>query len=305
MNNTNYNLQASESVSEIHSESISDTAYATGGADTGTTATPYTKSKQEKKRKTVSPLQMDLSQPQKKNKAESELSDESDTDTASENSSVTSCIDMADIRHGQLTEAEGTMIGDSNVHFLSMPMNPGDIVTVASELKSIMRPEIQDLIRTEHCDFKEEIRKVVREAVTETVGELTDSFKEEIKTLRAENDALKKANSELQERVSLLEIANDDHEQYSIRNCLRIGGIPVQANEDTDDIVLDIAQQLDVDVSIAEIDRSHRVGKITKKTGISLLNLLRIGVDKSFIRCVRNSEKTPIRVCLLFLSMKT
>ena len=42
---------------------------------------------------------------------------------------------------------------------------------------------------------------------------------------------------------------------------LRIAGIPESLGEDTDEQVLDLAQDIDVDIFLSDIDRSHRVGK--------------------------------------------
>ena len=72
--------------------------------------------------------------------------------------------------------------------------------------------------------------------------------------MRLENDQLK-------QRVTKLETLADDTEQYSRRNCQRITQISESTDEVTDEIVLKIADIIDVKLSPSEIDRSHRVGK--------------------------------------------
>ena len=52
----------------------------------------------------------------------------------------------------------------------------------------------------------------------------------------------------------------DDLEQYSRRSCIRISGIDEVTDENTDEIVLQLAKRLDVELNPSDIDRSHRVG---------------------------------------------
>ena len=59
-----------------------------------------------------------------------------------------------------------------------------------------------------------------------------------------------------------LEKAVDQGEQYSRRNCLRITGVPEEATENTDEIVLKLAFDLGTDIRLSDIDRSHRFGRI-------------------------------------------
>ena len=51
----------------------------------------------------------------------------------------------------------------------------------------------------------------------------------------------------------------DIAEQYSRRNILRISGVEEKADEVIDDIVLQIAEVCGVDLSLSDIDRSHRL----------------------------------------------
>ena len=52
----------------------------------------------------------------------------------------------------------------------------------------------------------------------------------------------------------------DDLEMYSRRNCVRIFGV-AETETDTDKVVLDIAQELEVPLSASEVVVSHRVGR--------------------------------------------
>ena len=64
-------------------------------------------------------------------------------------------------------------------------------------------------------------------------------------------------------RTSLLEKESlkSRLEQYTRRNSVRISGIPEELSENTDGIVLKLAEKLDVPITSADIDRCHRVGK--------------------------------------------
>ena len=58
-----------------------------------------------------------------------------------------------------------------------------------------------------------------------------------------------------------MEKAADLSEQYSRRNCVRISGVPEENNEDTDRMVQNMAKDLNVKLTLADIDRSNRVVK--------------------------------------------
>ena len=90
---------------------------------------------------------------------------------------------------------------------------------------------------------------------------------------------LETENASLRKRVITLENQVDASEQYSRRNLLRISGVPefisahsasiadplTAPREDTDSFVLQMCEDLGVDMSLSEIDRSHRVGNGKKK----------------------------------------
>lgn len=83
------------------------------------------------------------------------------------------------------------------------------------------------------------------EAKDEQIKELTD----EVTSLKSEVDDLKNAVDEL--------------EQYGRRNALRVWSknMPERPGEDTDQLILDYAEQVGVNFPPGAIGRSHRVGK--------------------------------------------
>ena len=105
------------------------------------------------------------------------------------------------------------------------------------------------------------VKSIVEPLVKSIVEGVTKSLNDKIKTLETDNKSLKSQVKSLNTKVDALQIASDSAEQYSRRNCARIVGIPQTADENTDDIVLKMASACDVELSPADIDRSHRVGK--------------------------------------------
>ena len=147
--------------------------------------------------------------------------------------------------------------GDGDVvHLISQPMEASDIVQIASELRSLMRPELKSLIQ----EFSPTIKEVVKEAMQEVAREIGELKTSNQRLTKANEDLLRK-NKELEKRVEEIELGNDALEQYSRRNSLRISGIPELPGESRDELVLKLAGDLDVQLIDSDIDRSHRVGR--------------------------------------------
>lgn len=98
-------------------------------------------------------------------------------------------------------------------------------------LEALKDPEVQEL-------FKAQVREAVAEAMA--------AKDKEIKELRAELDDTKAKLNEL--------------EQYSRRLCLNVSGVPEGPNENTNQIVTDLAKMAGVELTPGDIDSSHRVG---------------------------------------------
>ena len=129
----------------------------------------------------------------------------------------------------------------------SQPVNPqfslsdNDVMRVAIQCKLLISAEVEQL-------------------VNKRVESATAEFRDKIKALEAENNVLKDSLHEMENKI-MTKI--DDAEQYSRRSCLRIAGIQESNNENTDDIVLNLAGPLNIDLNPHDIDRSHRVGPVT------------------------------------------
>ncbi|PSN42454.1 hypothetical protein C0J52_18914 [Blattella germanica] len=130
--------------------------------------------------------------------------------------------------------------------------------------------------RSEEKSIEECVRRVVQESwrdpamLVRLANAVKDSLVGELKAaLDASTEAIRKLEAAFQERgrrihdlESKLSEKHDDLEQYGRRMCLRVFGIPEERNEDTDMIAIDVAKRINVDLSIQDIDRSHRIGKI-------------------------------------------
>ena len=203
-------------------------------------------SKSYNKREATSPLYSEVllhKKPNRQDSADSSISD------------IESVVDMADIADKNNIRVDGTQAdGDEAVHVMSQPMNPSDIIKIATELRSIMLPEMKALLDGMMPDIKQIVAEAVKEA--------TNTLSAEVQELKRENQQLVKNNHDLERRVVQLELDSDALEQYSRRNTIRISGLPEVPSEDTDGAVLAIARELDVSLTPSDIDRSHRVGRI-------------------------------------------
>lgn len=70
--------------------------------------------------------------------------------------------------------------------------------------------------------------------------EVYSAVKLDLEGQEKEIQSLEKKINHLNSMVRKLEMVNEEAEQYSRRNCLRIYGIPESANENTDNIVMDV-----------------------------------------------------------------
>ena len=84
-------------------------------------------------------------------------------------------------------------------------------------------------------------------------------LEEENQGLKLENSVLKSQVATMTENMSVLEARLDDQEQYQRSQCLEFKGIPAQEDEDTNDIVTQVAQLVGVDLNEEDISVSHRL----------------------------------------------
>ena len=99
----------------------------------------------------------------------------------------------------------------------------------------------------------------------ESVQHMSDKFDDFEKDRKAKEEIinnLKEEVSTLKGRVETLEKESDDQEQYSRRNCILVHGLEENKEEITDDLVASfIKDKMNIDLSVNDIDRSHRMGE--------------------------------------------
>lgn len=139
-----------------------------------------------------------------------------------------------------------------------MPRNPS-----TSGKDAISTSDIKELVK-DVCTSKVFIDSLV-ETLTQAIA---SKYEEQIKSLQTklinvetELQLQVKECSALNKKCEELDKKCDELEQYSRRNCLRFFGIPESDKENTNLTVLQIIKaKLNINLSAADIDRSHRIG---------------------------------------------
>lgn len=123
-------------------------------------------------------------------------------------------------------------------------------VLLSSEDLSFIASKLND-------SFKDQMQIMVRDLVSAMVPEIIKGLE---KSVLENVSAAEAENASLRERIEALEMEMDRANQYSRRNSLRVSGIPEEKGENTDTLILNVANSLGANLT-EEIDRSHRVGK--------------------------------------------
>ena len=214
---------------------------------------------------------------------------------------LSSPIDLLDLKKNRIgsesdSDTSSILI---NPTMTNITLSQADISNIASVLDST---------------FETKVESQLESMVKKIISGVIDGFRDEIATLRNENKQLKT-------RVDRLELAADTAEQYSRRNCLRISGIPESDTEDTDRLVLDMADAIGASIAIDDIDRSHRVGRpptaavdatpraiIVKFTSYryrqKLFGALKMAKDRGYDGVFINEDLTRYRNGLLYMARK-
>lgn len=134
-----------------------------------------------------------------------------------------------------------------------LSMDKGEIKKIIEGAVKGLRGDIK-LLRDDITSLKED-----NKTLNKRVETLLDTVEEKTKLI----DTLKEENGHLKERLNQLETNYDRQEQYSRRNSLRVAGISEEnpENKTTDELIIDLAAEADITLTINDIDRSHRVGK--------------------------------------------
>ena len=124
-----------------------------------------------------------------------------------------------------------------------------DLDNIVEKMQKVFVPLVSKMIDSSLKDLKKEYKETL------------DNHKKLISDLSEENDDLRSDVSSLQLEVDRLKARDDEQEQYSRRNSIRIAGVKEDDKRPTSDIVLAIADANDINITANDIYRSHRVGE--------------------------------------------
>lgn len=196
--------------------------------------TPVT-SKDSKKRELSSP---EFDSDNKKNRILSDSIAESESDISD--------LSVSETMASNVVSSEAPAgLADASAHFT---LDETQLQKIASLMKESFQPQVAQILQD-----------TFQHAVTDLVNSIVSGV---LEGLNAKIASLEGENMQLRQRVQRLEEATDTAEQYSRRNCLRITGAAESDNEDTDDYVINLARNIGVDITLQDIDRSHRLGKL-------------------------------------------
>ena len=128
----------------------------------------------------------------------------------------------------------------------------------------------------------------VKAAVDEAVARATA---ERDKKIAALEDQLCKTQLELKKTVIKL----DQLEAYSRRNCINISGVPERDGEETDQLILDVAKAAGVNLKLADLDRSHRIGRPGDRPRNIIVRLLTHSARQRLLEARRNLSAHRVR----------
>ena len=133
----------------------------------------------------------------------------------------------------------------------------------------------QDAIQAIAAALKDTIQSNIEVMLQSSIQTIVEGvifgLQSKVSKLEEENSNLKSSNEVLTKRVRDLELRSDAAEQYSKRNCLRISGLPESDSENTDDLVLGVCEALQTNINVADIDRSHCLGRPKQKSPRDIL----------------------------------
>jgi hypothetical protein len=121
-------------------------------------------------------------------------------------------------------------------------LSEADIDVISRKMRDLFKADVEAIVNS-----------VVQSLIPQIISGINESLTTKITSLECENKVLK-------DQISEMQVQADRAEQYSRRNCLRVSGIPETEKEDTDGIILKMVNDLGANLSIDEIDRTHRLG---------------------------------------------
>lgn len=139
------------------------------------------------------------------------------------------------------------------------PVALPEICTISETAMQALNDQIQASVCEQVNVSVKAMAQSVADIISASLNERMSSIENENRRLTEQVQMLSIKVTELETHKQTSELKMDDLEQYSRRSCLRIAGVLETKGESTDELVLDIARECNVEMCIADIDRSHRV----------------------------------------------
>lgn len=136
--------------------------------------------------------------------------------------------------------------------------------SVGSSDANLIESAVRNVLQSK--DLIEFVVTAVAERVTElVVRSIEQTLKFNIDACHELKEQLLVRDKQIETLQAQLDIKSDELEQYQRRNSIRVFGVPETSDENTDDLVLQVAASVGANININMIDRSHRVGPKTDK----------------------------------------
>lgn len=160
-------------------------------------------------------------------------------------------------------EAEGrtrrTSKGQKKVVITSSESEESDIED--RKFEEDMEKKIEKVMKKIMTQFKKEITAELKEFEKSLAfnGEKIDDFILEMKDMKDKQVVLMKENVMLKEKMKNMEKDLEELQQYTRNHNIQIDGIPVQKEENLEQIVQEIGNAINVEIKDGEIDVVHRI----------------------------------------------
>lgn len=163
--------------------------------------------------------------------------------------------DISELSMTENMETPGATGGDDGDVSTRVTLSDTHLQKMASLMTVSFQPQVTQIVQ-------DSFRSQVSELINSIVQGVLAGLQSKVDSLESKVDSLETENAELKVKVEKLETALESSEQYSRRNCLKVTGVPENIECSTDEYVCNLARAIDVDISVDNIDRSHRLGKL-------------------------------------------
>lgn len=160
--------------------------------------------------------------------------------------------DDAKVNMGELTSVIQQVMMESFA-------NPKVISVLSRSLSDNLVRQVTGKIQ-DSLHVNTEILQSIESKIDRTV-EKVNKLESEVMALNSKVKPIDGLVSEFRRLETNLTQESDDIRQYLRRNNLRIFGLPESPGESTDQLVVKVAKDLGMTMTLSDIDRSHRVGK--------------------------------------------